>query len=118
MSLYETVPQFFSAVDAGALYGVTLIVGVVLIFGLIDLIRSLVYRVWYIARCQGFHNHSIEGGCRCHGCPYSRQCEYHLPRRSFRRWWSDIRFLLMFHLRRGKVVTSKEWTRVYKKEEP
>lgn len=42
------------------------------------------------ARCLGFHNGTINGVCRNHSCPHSRQCVYHAPRRSFQRWLFDI----------------------------
>lgn len=42
------------------------------------------------ARCLGFHNGTINGVCRNHSCPHSRQCVYHVPRRSFKRWLFDI----------------------------
>lgn len=42
------------------------------------------------ARCLGLHNGTINSVCRNHSCPHSRQCVYHVPRRTLRVWFSDV----------------------------
>ena len=63
------------------------------VFGLLDdIIRgfdNILSRRFRSAWCMGIHSGNISSVCLYHACPYSMQCAYHAPRRSFKVWLSD-----------------------------
>lgn len=57
-----------------------------ILYFLVLLVNDGVTRAIEAARCRGFHEGNMDGVCRCHGCPYRKQCSFYQPRRSFREW--------------------------------
>lgn len=53
---------------------------------LVELLNRSATLTLMAARCRGFHEGNMGGVCRCHGCPYRKQCSFYQPRRSFREW--------------------------------
>lgn len=82
---YDTLTGLAVYIDAGFAFALVLVLSFWFLGSIIAAIHQIFLDRWAAARCQGFHNHSIKGRCRCHRCPYSWQCDYYLPRQSFRR---------------------------------
>lgn len=57
-----------------------------ILYSLVLLVTDGTTRAIEAARCRGFHEGNIDGVCRCHGCPYRKQCSFYQPRRNFREW--------------------------------
>lgn len=66
--------------------GIVFAAAVFFFFGILDdLIRLFEGAIWQkrkAAFCLGIHTGTINSVCRNHACPHSRQCIYHVPRRT------------------------------------
>ena len=118
---YDTLAGLAVYIDTGFAFALVLVLVFWFLGGLIASILQIIWDRWVAARCQGFHNHSIHGPCRCHGCPYSSQCYYYVPRRSFKCWAGEKVFNLKYRLglaKEGKDFITPGYELEDEKEEP